>query len=99
MYASGLGQAIWNWDWTSHVISHVPASTRWHNEMFPLTMLQSPLFVFCHIVPSYERCCAKTRNYLLVTGCRCCLPVRAGCIDPLLRVLTKIRIFIARPGL
>ena len=29
------------------------------------TMLQSPMFVFCHIVPSYERCCAqKSRNQL-----------------------------------
>ena len=26
---------------------------------FPSPTLQSPLFVFCHIVPSYERCCAQ----------------------------------------
>jgi hypothetical protein len=58
MRASGLGRATSNWRRASREISHVPASTRWPNEIFSLTMPQSPLFVFCHILPSYERCCA-----------------------------------------
>ena len=84
MRASGLGRVTSNWRRASREISHVPASRRWPNEVFSLTMLQSPLLVFCHM-PSYERCCAQNTKLSPFRRVPVLLPVRAGDVDPPLR--------------
>jgi hypothetical protein len=85
MPVSGLGRVTSNWHRASREISHVPASTRWPNGRFSLTMLQSPLLSSATSCRHTKDAVHKTQNYQRFALMPVLLAVQAGDVDLLLR--------------